>query len=65
MNESNRKASAKYQASHIKRLPVNFNDRTDQDILQHLQGIDNVQGYIKVLIRADIAASKMAEETEW
>lgn len=58
---SERTASAKYHASHIKRLPVNLNDRTDQDIIQHLQSVDNVQGYIKTLIREDIATSKKRE----
>lgn len=47
-------ASAKYHASHIKRIPVNLNDRTDQDIIAHLERVDNVQGYIKSLIRADM-----------
>lgn len=53
--ESSRAASAKYHANHIKRLPVNLNDRTDLDIIQHLEKVDNVQGYIKALIRADIS----------
>lgn len=61
---SERTASAKYHASHIKRLPVNLNDRTDQDIIQHLRGVDNVQGYIKTLIRADIATSITPEESK-
>lgn len=53
-SNADRAASAKYHASHIKRLPVNLNDRTDQDIIDYLASIDNVQGYIKSLIRADM-----------
>lgn len=52
--DSARVASAKYHANHIKRLPVNLNDRTDNDIIAYLESIDNVQGYIKSLIRADM-----------
>lgn len=55
MRDSDKQAIARYQATHIKRLPVNLNDRTDQDIIDHLATIDNVQGYIKSLIRRDIA----------
>ena len=47
-------ANAKYQAEHIKQIKLKLNDRTDQDILQHLQGINNVQGYIKTLLREKI-----------
>lgn len=47
-------ANAKYQAEHIKQIKLKLNDRTDQDILQHLQGINNVQGYIKALLRDKI-----------
>jgi len=34
---------------------LNLNKNTDPDILHHLEALDNVQGYIKSLIRADIA----------
>lgn len=53
-NESDRAASARYHANHIKRLPINLNDRTDQDIMEHLRTITNVQGYLKELIRHDM-----------
>lgn len=56
--ESNKRANAKYQSNHIKRLPVNLNDRTDADIIAHLETIDNVQGYVKGLIRADMAKAR-------
>ena len=47
-------ATARYKAAHIKRVNIALNDRTDTDILKHLESIDNVQGYIKSLIRSDI-----------
>ena len=37
--------------------------RTDADILEKLDAIQNKQGYIKALIRADIAAQKEEERT--
>ena len=48
------KATAEYHAKHLKRVPINLNDRTDRDIIEHLNSISNVQGYIKELIRKDI-----------
>jgi len=56
--EANKRASAKYQSNHLKRLPINLNDRTDADIIAYLETIPNKQGYIKALIRADIAKNR-------
>lgn len=56
--EADRRAAAKYQAAHIKQVLVKLNDRTDPDILAHLESIPNVQGYLKALIRADINTKK-------
>lgn len=58
--EADRRAAAKYQAAHIKQVLVKLNDRTDPDILAHLESIPNVQGYIKALIRADMARTQTA-----
>ena len=58
--EADRRAAAKYQAAHIKQVLVKLNDRTDPDILAHLESIPNVQGYIKALIRADMARAQTA-----
>lgn len=33
---------------------LKFSKNTDADIIQHLEGIENIQGYIKTLIRADM-----------
>ena len=56
--DATRQAIAKYHASHIKRVPLNLNDRTDQDIIDHLATLDNVQGYIKSLIRESMERKK-------
>ena len=48
------RANTKYNASHTKQIPLRFNLNTDKDILDRLYSVDNIQGYIKSLIRADI-----------
>lgn len=44
-----------YQKKMIRRVVVKLNKNTDKDILAKIEATDNVQGYIKSLIRADIA----------
>lgn len=46
----------RYIAKNIVRVVVSLNRNTDADILRHLGGVENKQGYVKALIRADIAA---------
>ena len=46
---------ARYAAKNIVRMVVQLNRNTDADILEHLEGVKNRQGYVKSLIRADIA----------
>lgn len=45
----------RYDRKNCSGLYLKLNKKTDADILEHLAGIDNRQGYIKRLIRADIA----------
>lgn len=49
------RASIKYDAANTRQIKFKFNLKTDADILQKLDSVDNKQGYIKDLIRADIA----------
>ncbi len=44
-----------YNKENNTRLQLAFNNNTDADIIQHLKTIDNKQGYIKQLIRDDMA----------
>ena len=53
--QSQRKAAAKYDKTNTKGVYLKLNISTDADILKHLEKLDNVQGYIKALIRDDIA----------
>lgn len=45
----------KYNAANTKQIIIRLNKRTDADILATLAARENVQGYIKALIRADVS----------
>lgn len=49
------RAGAKYDRENTKQVMLKLNRRTDADILAALEREPNVQGYIKRLIRADLA----------
>ena len=48
----------KYDSTNTVQLSLKFNKKTDADILERLDKQDNRQGYIKKIIREDIAKSK-------
>jgi hypothetical protein len=52
--EAQKKAKRKYRRENSKQLNVEFNKKTDADILERLDQVENKQGYIKKLIREDI-----------
>ena len=54
MSDSRTSAQERYLAKAIRRYALNINRNTDADILEHLEKLDNVQGYIKALIRSDL-----------
>ena len=49
------KAQARYDKANTKQVMLKLNRNTDADILAKLAEVGNVQGYIKQLIRKDIA----------
>ena len=53
--------SPAYDRGHTRRIGLKLNTRTDADILQKLDESGNFQGYIKSLIRADIAKGTVPE----
>lgn len=55
VSEARKKAQARYDAAHTKQVMLKLNTTTDADILEALEASGNRQGYIKALIRADIA----------
>lgn len=53
---------AKYDKANTSRLMLKLNKKTDADILRKLGTVESKQGYIKSLIRADIAKSKGGQQ---
>ena len=51
----------KYMANNIRRFQLAINRNTEPDLLAHLESQPNLQGYLKSLIRADMAAKKTGE----
>ena len=47
----------RYRKANIKSLTIGFNLKTDRDLLDKLDSVPNKQGYIKQLIRQDIATN--------
>ena len=56
--ESQIKASMKYNKANTASVRLALNLKTDADIIEHLNGTGNKQGYIKALIRADMTRGK-------
>lgn len=54
LTEAKRRAIKKYDAKTTKQIHLKLNLNTDADILSHLEQQENVQGYIKDLIRRDM-----------
>ncbi|MBR2159980.1 MAG: hypothetical protein IJ938_01560 [Clostridia bacterium] len=52
--EAKRRASAKYDKANTKGIYLKLNKNTDADIIEYLEEVENVQGYIKTLIRKDM-----------
>ena len=51
------KYQQRWAAGHMTTLALKLNNNTDADILAKLDQVPSKQGYVKQLIRADIAAS--------
>ena len=57
-SEAQKRASAKYDATNTRQVKIKLNLKTDKDILQRLDSVNNKQSYIKDLIREDIERQK-------
>ena len=60
MKMSDKKSTSKerYDARPAVRISLKLNKGTDADVLQRLEEVPSKQGYIKTLIRADIAKNR-------
>ncbi len=52
--EAQIKAQKKYDAANTKQFHLKLNRNTDRDVIEKLDNVPNMQGYIKKLIRADL-----------
>ena len=52
--EAQIRANAKYDAANTVQIKMKLNTKTDADILQKLDSVENKPGYINALIRADL-----------
>ena len=54
----------RYSKKYMKNVALPINTKTEQDIIEKLNSVPNKSGYIKQLIRADIAkeAKKQARQ---
>ena len=55
VSEAQQKAQARYDAENTVQVRMKLNKKTDADILEQLEKVENKQGYIKELIRRDLA----------
>ena len=53
--EAQKRASAKYDRANTKTYALKLNVKTDAYIMARLAEVPNVQGYLKQLIRRDMA----------
>lgn len=56
--EAQLRAAYKYDKANTIGLRLKLNLKTDADVIARLKSVPNKQGYIKALIRADIAKEK-------
>lgn len=63
-NQTSLKADTKYKKANIIKVNMSLNRNTDSDILSYIATIENKQGYLKRLIREDIARRAKEEPRE-
>ena len=51
-------ATAEYDKNNCTRINLKLNNKTDADIIEKLGGVENVQGYIKAIIRNEMEGAK-------
>jgi hypothetical protein len=59
--ESQRRATAKYDAANTTSVRLKLNINTEMDIIERLEEVGNKNGYIKQLIREDINRQRNEE----
>ncbi len=57
VSDAKKRADAKYRKEKVRQVVVRFGP-PDADLLEHLEGKENMAGYIKQLIRADMERAR-------
>ena len=60
-SEAQKRAQKKWDTAHKDQFRIfnlKINKETDGDVVEHLEKQQNVQGYIKALVRSDMASGK-------
>ena len=60
MEEKKMTPQKRYQQKYAKQYCLSLVTTTDGDIIEKLDSVENRNGYIKALIRADIAANNVS-----
>jgi hypothetical protein len=55
---------ARYDKKTMKQFLLKYHIRNDADIIEKLESVESRQGYIRTLIREDIARTRTEKETE-
>lgn len=63
-SEAKKAAKARYDANTAKYYSLKLNTNTDAALIDHLAKQDNVQGYLKQLIREDLIRSSVQPEDD-
>lgn len=58
VSEAHKRASMRYDKENMRQIKFNLSKKYNLDIISHLDSVPNKQGYIKDLIRADMARAK-------
>lgn len=58
VSDAQRRASRKYDQANTKNYPIKINRKTESEIFNHLERCENVNGYIKELIKQDMKNAK-------
>ena len=58
ISEAKRAAKARYDAKTAYHIRMKLNRNTDADLIEHLAKQENVQGYLKRLIREDMKRTR-------
>lgn len=56
------KASQRYARENVLKVVVGINRRTEPELVEKVESVENRSGYIKDLIRADIASERAEKE---